>query len=26
VLASNGLVHHAMMGVLGTNHATTPIG
>jgi myo-inositol-1(or 4)-monophosphatase len=26
VLASNGLVHSAMMGVLGTNHARAPIG
>ncbi|HEV7681889.1 MAG TPA: inositol monophosphatase family protein, partial [Pyrinomonadaceae bacterium] len=26
VLASNGLVHNAMMGVLGTNGATAPIG
>jgi myo-inositol-1(or 4)-monophosphatase len=26
VLASNGLVHDAMMGVLGTRHSTAPIG
>jgi len=26
VLASNGLVHNAMMNVLGTNHSTAPIG